>query len=223
VTDQDATILESHKAAAYYHYAEGRGYQPMVAVWAEADLEVAEEFRAGHVPAKQDPLGCAKLAFAALPASITRRYFRGDSACPEHEWIAWLKHPDRAQEPGGRMGFAVSAVLRAPWAAALRQVQEADWRTFGKEADGTLRQWAEVDFVPGEKSETKDSQPLRYVGLRLLKPQGVLFGDGSDRHSHAVVTNLELAGDRWLDWLWFRHLQCFLGIGARILGLASKQ
>ncbi len=27
--DQDATILESHKAAAYYHYEQGKGYQPM--------------------------------------------------------------------------------------------------------------------------------------------------------------------------------------------------
>src|ERR1035437_4503762 len=32
--DQDATIIESHKAAAYWHYAQGRGYQPMVAMWA---------------------------------------------------------------------------------------------------------------------------------------------------------------------------------------------
>ena len=38
-----------------------------------------------------------------------------------------------------------------------------------------MRQWAEVDFVPGEKYERKESQPLRYVGLRLLKPQGVLY------------------------------------------------
>jgi hypothetical protein len=36
--DQDATIIESHKQAAYYHYEDGRGYQPMVALWAETDL-----------------------------------------------------------------------------------------------------------------------------------------------------------------------------------------
>jgi hypothetical protein len=62
--DQDATIIESHKAAAYPHYDEGRGYQPMVAVWAEADLVLADEFRDGNVPAKQEPLTCAQLAFA---------------------------------------------------------------------------------------------------------------------------------------------------------------
>jgi hypothetical protein len=198
--DQDATLIESHKQAAYSHYEEGRGYQPMVAVWAEADLVLADEFRDGNVPAKQAPLTCAKLAFAALPATVTQRYFRGDSACHEHELLAWLNHPDRAQEPGGRIGFAVSAVLSQSLAQALRKVKEADWRTFGTEDDGTLRQWAEVDFVPGEEYEHKDSQPLRYVGLRLLKAQGVLFGDGTDRHFHAVLTNQKLEGGALLNW-----------------------
>jgi hypothetical protein len=198
--DQDATIIECHKEAAYSHYEEGRGYQPMVAVWAEADLAVADEFRDGNVPAKQDPLGCAKLAFAALPETVTQRYFRGDSACHENELLDWLKHPDREKEPGGRIGFAVSAVRSPPLGEALRKIAEVGWKTFGKEDDGTLRQWAEVDFVPGEKSEHKDSQPLRYVGLRLLKAQGVLFADGTDRHFHAVITNRQTEGGRLLDW-----------------------
>ncbi len=200
--DQDATIIESHKQAAYYHYEEGRGYQPMVAVWAEADLVLADEFRDGNVPAKQDPLTCARLAFAALPETIQQRYFRGDSACHENDLLEWLKHPDREREPGGRIVFAVSAVMSEALAQALRKVKDADWTTFGdKEGDGTLRQWAEVDFVPGDKSEHKDSQPLRYVGLRLLKPQGVLFKDGTDRHFHAVITNQkQLDGGRLLQW-----------------------
>ena len=198
--DQDATLIESHKRAAYRHYDAGRGYQPMVAVWAELDLVLADEFRDGNVPAKQDPLTCAKLAFAALPETITQRYFRGDSACHENELLDWLKHPDREQEPGGRIGFAISAVMSEALAEAVRRVPEAEWRTFGKEDDGTLRQWAEVAFVPGEKSEHKDSQPLRYVGLRLLKAQGVLFADGRDRHFHAVITNQQYDGGRLLEW-----------------------
>jgi hypothetical protein len=198
--DQDATIVESHKAAAYYHYEGGRGYQPMVAVWAEADLVLADEFRDGNVPARQDPLTCAKLAFAALPETIKQRYFRGDSACHENDLLEWLRHPDREKEPGGRIGFAVSAWMSDPLAKALRKIKDSEWQTFGQEDDGTLRQWAEVDFVPGEKYERKDSQPLRYVGLRLLKPQGVLFKDGSDRHFHAVITNQRIEGGRLLDW-----------------------
>ena len=172
----------------------------MVAVWAEADRVVADPFRDGQVPAKQAPLTCAQLAFAALPTDLTARYFRGDSACHENGLLAWLKDPARAQEPGGAIGFAVSAVMSPELAAAVRAVADRTWKTFGTEDDGTLRQWAEVDFVPGEKSEHKDSQPLRYVGLRLLKPQGVLFADGSDRHFHAVVTNRKLDGGLLLNW-----------------------
>jgi len=92
--DQDATIIESHKENALAHYEGGRGYQPMVAVWAEADLVLADEFRDGNVPAQQAPLTCAKLAFAALPDNLQERYFRGDSACHQNDLLHWLKHPD---------------------------------------------------------------------------------------------------------------------------------
>jgi hypothetical protein len=198
--DQDATIIESHKENALAHYEGGRGYQPMVAVWAEADLVLADEFRDGNVPAQQAPLSCAQLAFAALPDTIQQRYFRGDSACHENDLLGWLKHPDRDKEPGGRIGFAVSARMSEPLAKAMTQVQNSQWKTFDKEADGTQRQWAEVYFVPGEPGEKKDSKPLRYVGLRLLKPQGVLFNDGTDRHHHAVVTNLDWDAAKLLNW-----------------------
>jgi len=198
--DQDATIIERHKRGARPHDEGGRGYQPMVAVWAEADLVVADEFRDGNVPAKPAPLTCAQMAFAALPATVERRYFRGDSAGHENELIRWLKHPDRAQEPGGVIGFAISAVRSAALLQATRQVAAPAWRTIQTEADGTRRQWAEVPFVPGEAGEQKASQPLRYVGLRRLKAQGELFADGSDRHHHAVVTHLDWAGDRLLQW-----------------------
>jgi hypothetical protein len=198
--DQDATIIESHKENALAHYEGGRGYQPMVAVWAEADLVLADEFRDGNVPALQEPLTCAQLAFAALPDHLEQRYFRGDSACHENDLLGWLKHPDRATEPGGRIGFAISARMSADLAKAMAKMAELEWKTFATEADGTARQWAEVDFVPGEAGEKKDSTPLRYVGLRLLKPQGVLFNDGSDRHHHAVVTNLDWDGAKLLNW-----------------------
>ena len=49
--DQDATIIESYKEAARAHDEGGRGYQPMVAIWAEADRVLADEFRDGNVPA----------------------------------------------------------------------------------------------------------------------------------------------------------------------------
>jgi len=198
--DMDATIIESHKRAAHSHYEGGRGYQPMVAVWAEADMVVASEFRDGNVPARQAPLGCAKMAFAALPPTLKERYFRGDSACHQNELIEWLRDPARAVEPGGAIGFCISAIMGKELGAAAGRVKEKQWKTYATEADGTLRQWAELDFVPGEAYEQKASRPLRYVGLRLLKAQCEFFADGSDRHHYAVVTNLDWDGARLLRW-----------------------
>ena len=198
--DADATLIACHKRDAQPTYEGPRGYQPLVVAWAEADLVVADEFREGNMPARQAPLPCVRAGFTALPATVTARYFRGDSACHENELLTWLAHPDRAQETGGAIGFAVSAVQSEALAAALRAVGEAPWQTFGTEADGTLRQWAEVDFVPGLPSEPKDAKPLRYVGLRLVKAQGELFADGSRYHYHAVITNRDVPGDELLRW-----------------------
>ena len=49
--DQHATLIESRKQEALRSYEGERGYQPMLAVWAEMNLVVADEFRDGNVPA----------------------------------------------------------------------------------------------------------------------------------------------------------------------------
>lgn len=198
--DLDGTIIESHNRAALYHYDGGRGYQPLVAVWAEADLVVADQFRDGNVPGRQDPLTCAKMAFDALPSTVEQRAFRGDSACHENELIQWLCSTDREKESGGKIRFAISAVMSGELGKAMKAIPEKEWKTFFTQDDGTLRQWADVDFTPNNPQERRDSIPLRYVGLRLLKAQGCLFADGSDRHFHAVVTNRTEEGDKVLNW-----------------------
>lgn len=198
--DQDATIIESHKREAKVAYEGTRGYQPMLAVWVEADLIVADEFRDGNVPAQMSPLDCAKAAFAALPSSVTERYFRGDSACHEHNLIGWLRDDERSEGPKGFIGFAVSARMSEELALALKAVSSRIWKTFGTDSDGTIRQWAEIDFVPAERTEKKSLRPLRYVGLRLVKPQGELFADGNQYHYHAIISNMDWEGGRLLNW-----------------------
>jgi hypothetical protein len=198
--DADATIIESHKRTARPHYEGGRGYQPVVAVWAETDLVLADQWRDGNVPARQDPLDCVRWAFEALPEGVRQRFFRGDSACHEADLLRWLSDPQRAREPAGRIGFAVSAFNSTELQKALRAVGRSEWTTWASEADGTQRQWAEVPFVPGQRGEKKEAWPLRYVGLRLLKPKGARFADGAHQHFHAVISNLDWRGDKLLDW-----------------------
>lgn len=47
--DQDATIIGSSKQFALRTYEGERGYQPMLAVWAEMNVVLADEFRDGNV------------------------------------------------------------------------------------------------------------------------------------------------------------------------------
>ncbi len=59
----------------------------------------------------------------------------------------------------------------------------------------------ELDFVPGEKTEKKDTEPLCYVGLRLGTAQGELFGDGNEYHCHAFPSNrCDMGGGDPIEW-----------------------
>src|SRR6266487_1621345 len=107
--DQDATIIESRKREAKATYEGERGYQPMLAVWAETGLILSDEFRDGNVPAMMSPLSGAKAAFGALPATVETFYYRGDSASHEYELMDWLRDPEREGGPKGFIGFAISA------------------------------------------------------------------------------------------------------------------
>ncbi len=199
--DLDATIIESHKREALHTYQGTRGYQPLLAVWAETGLLLADEFRNGNVPAQAAPLACAQRAFAVLPTTVKEYFFRGDSACHESGLINWLRDPARVGGPVGPIGFVISARMSTELSMALHAVSDRRWKTFDVDADGTQRQWAEVSFVPSEKSERQGIIPLRYIGIRLLKPQGLLFADGSERRYYAVITNRnEADGGALINW-----------------------
>ena len=99
--DLDATIIESWKRQAQPTYQGISGYQPMLALWAEMDLVLADEFRDGNVPAQMKPLPVTRRAFQALPGTVQEYYFRGDSACWEKELVKWLRDEQRGDGPQG--------------------------------------------------------------------------------------------------------------------------
>ena len=199
--DQDATIIESRKQEALRTYEGERGYQPMLAVWAETNVVLADEFRDGNVPALMDPLRVAKKAFAALPETVTTYYYRGDSACHESGLIHWLRDENRAEGPRGRIGFAISARMSEALQKAIGKVTEETWEPYGASHPVEIRECAEVSFVPGEKSEHKDTQPLRYLAIRIRQRQESLFADGSRVKHFAVVSNIwEWQASRLIEW-----------------------
>jgi hypothetical protein len=175
----------------------------MRAVWAELNLVVADQFRDGTVPASFAPLPVAHATFAARTSTVQEYYFCGDSACHESALLTWLRNPTRPNGPAGFIGFAISARMSPALAAAIQTLPETAWPPYtapGKARDD-LRNWADVPFVPSEASEQRDTEPLRYVAVRVRPQPGDLFADGSAVTHFAVLSNVwEGDGARLLQW-----------------------
>ena len=200
--DLDATVIESHKQQAYWTYLEEKGYQPLVAYWAEQDLILADQFRDGNVPAGMDLLPVLKEALSALPPTVRLVRVRSDSAAYVHEVLDWC----RKEIPGRpRIEFAISADVTEEVRAVIRAVPEGSWKPLRKVTEKGLiagrKEWAEIEFVPSKASRHKGMKPDRYLAIRIRPAQGELFGDGTPYHYFAVVTNLwSWDGERLLRW-----------------------
>lgn len=198
--DHDATIQESHKRDALPHYKGGRGYQPASVYWQEQDLIVGDEYRDGNVPAAMENLRLVKRAFAALPDSVTERFFRADSACYDIALLKWLADEHRADGPQGRIAFSISANMSQELRAMCAAVPGAQWTLLDDRMSETV-ETAEVCFAPGQWA--KDAAPLRYVVLRFRKKQPDLFEPGRALRYLAVVTNRwELSPADLVSWHW---------------------
>jgi hypothetical protein len=187
--DHDGTIIESHKRDVQVAYEGTRGYQPLVAVWAEQDLVVADEFRDGDVPGGKDPLSSVKRAFAALPAQVTKRFFRGDSA---DYYTPLLKHLVQEQ-----IGFAIGADMTQPLRAVCLAVEESGWRHF-ETRPSEIVHVAKIEFAPGHWA--KNASPLRYVALRFTPRQEAMFAAEPRRHLAVVSNRAELSTDELVRW-----------------------
>jgi hypothetical protein len=187
--DQDATIIESRKQQALPTDEGERGDQPMLAVWAEMNVVWADEFRDGNVPAQM------------APKTVKRYYYRGDSVCHESELLKWLRDEKREGGPQGFIGFALSARMSEALRQAIAAIPEAEWKPYPKSEGEEMRECAEVPFVPGEKSEHKNSQPLRYGAIRVRKRPGELLADGSAVRHFAILSNLgEWKAEKLIAW-----------------------
>src|SRR5207302_3625498 len=83
----------------------------------------------------------------------------------------------RGDGPQGSIGFAISARMSEALHQAILQVPEGAVEVYGEPHPQEIRECAEIDFVPGEKSEHKDTKPLRYVAIRIRPRQEALFSD----------------------------------------------
>lgn len=198
--DLDSTIIESWKRQAQRTYAGSTGYQPTLALWAEMDLILADEFRDGNVPAIREPLRCARQAFQALPSTVSEYWFRGDAACYEQELLTWLRDEQRAGGPQGRIGFAVSAPMNPELRQDTAETGADQWTLVSEDATA-IKECAVIKHFPEELPVNRYREPLRYIGIRVRFKQREMFEGGREVLHFAVATNLwDWDPQRVLEW-----------------------
>jgi len=175
--DHDGTIVESHKRGTTVAYEGTRGYQPLVAVWAEERLILADEFRDGNVAGGEDPLSSVKRALANLPPWVTQRRFRADSAAYYTPLLKYLVAEN--------VGFAITADMSKDLRACCLAVPVEQWTALDTREHEQV-DVAEVEFTPGDWP--RSATPRRYIALRFTPLQAELFEASGPRY-HAVVSN----------------------------------
>lgn len=179
--DIDATIIHSSKKAAKRSYDGSRGYQPVLVLWAEQDVIVADEFRDGNVPAGMGNLRIIQKAVATLPGKFDEIRLRGDSALYEHDAMTWMDE--------NRVRYAISVRMSQQIKECIERLPEDHWKPAGEEADA-IREWAEINYVPSDGNWSKEfATPRRYLAIRIKPKQGELLGDGTSVKHFAIVTN----------------------------------
>ena len=199
--DLDTTIIESWKKEAQPTYQGGKGYQPLLAVWAEMDLVVGDEFRDGNVPAHSSLLATTKRAFQALPATVNEFFFRGDSACWERELVNWLRDEQRGEGPRGRITFGISVRMTPNLKKHILRLPENVWKPYRDDTETQSECADMLNYWPEEENRPEGAGPLRYIAIRMRKRQQQLFADGSEARYFVVASNeWNWAAKKLLEW-----------------------
>ena len=209
--DMDATVVETEKHDALWCYKGYRAYQPLNVYWAEQDVVVHTEFRDGNVPAGHEQKRVLEEALDQVPRTVRKVRMRSDSAGYQHELLKYCEGKDNKW--CGRIEFTVSCAVSPEFKAAVREVEQGEWKALKKtdrwgRSYETERQWAEVCFVPNAVSRKKQGSEYRYLAIRERMQEQLSFEGMGDEQGQYGFPTMEMKGDRYrvfgivtnMDW-----------------------
>ena len=135
--DIDGTVIACDKRAAKRAYDGNRGYQPVLALWVEQDVIVADKFCKGNVSAGT---GTRRVVEKAV-GRHRQIYPRGESALYKHELMGWLD--DQA------IGYSISADMSPQLSQCIASLPEDHWKLDREDTDA-IRECAEVNYLPSD-------------------------------------------------------------------------
>lgn len=191
--DVDAHLVETAKANARYCYEGYRALQPIEVEWAETGLVLADELREGNVHPGRGIKEIVDEAYNVLPPGPWQVKIRSDSAAYQQDILDYWQ--------GREWQFAVSADMSQGLKSEIEALPLDAWKVWKTDKRGVVREWAEVPYVPTRQYEKRNSQPYRYLAIRVRRQQGELFEDGVKVRHFAVVTNIwDMDGQELLEW-----------------------
>lgn len=199
--DVDATVIQSSKQLALETYKGGTGYQPMQAVWAEAQVILAEQFRDGNVNAHADALAFLKRIEKHIPTTKQDKKrklrLRSDGAWYQHSVMEYCVQQGYE--------FSISADVSYGLKRFVHAIAEAEWKPLceisntGKEK--TTKEYAELRFTSASLAQAEMRERIaqyRYLVIRTPRSQvDVLEGA---YHYSAIVTNMDWQPERHIAW-----------------------
>ena len=219
--DMDATLIETNKSQALCCYKHFKAYQPMNVWWAEHEMMVHTEFRAGNVPAGFNQLRILEESLALLPEGIKSVRLRSDTAGYQGDLLRYCAQG--LNERFGRIEFVVGCPVDNTLKQAVARVPESAWKPLERIVDGrkqvTGKEWAEVWHVTDIVGTQKESELFRYIVTREpLKEQAMLPGMEKEQEYpfptqsmasgkykvRAFVTNMAREGGELIRWAYKR-------------------
>jgi hypothetical protein len=205
--DMDATLIETHKADSLYCYKKYTAYQPVNVWWAEQQVLLHTQFRDGNVPAGYALQAVLQEALACLPEGSDKKqmFLRSDAAGYDMKLLKYCADM--------KIQFAVGCDISESIREAIRSAPKSSWKPLD-----TVREYAEICFVPSSLSTKKHGYEFRYVAIReSLKEQCVLPGMPEKTYSfpveafesvrykiQAIVTNRDIPAEALIPWYWKR-------------------